>query len=332
MKNINEIEETLKILNDQYEEIKTKYNQHAAFNISLKTNHSHFVNEKTIDKTFICCDDEWINDLSISTFPFYQTNDFARLLHVKCDNCATTWVPSFDFDLDKYYEKRYAHNVQPWREYQGEFYSKNNAFLKSKTYKTMLNRAMRHVNLLNIVADESVLEIGPGVGIALSIIPSKYLYASELDIHCQKILQKELNVQLIDIQSTTKKFDKILISHVIEHLRMDELTVFLKTIKGLLKNDSELLIEVPCGADQVERVSKDGGRGNVIFEPHTISFSTYGLYKILSKSGFDVRKISLDKSFKNLAQGCSSNLINSNCEILSEDMSGGGVVCICRID
>ena len=37
MKNINEIEDTLKILNEQYEEIKTRYNQHAAFNISLKS-------------------------------------------------------------------------------------------------------------------------------------------------------------------------------------------------------------------------------------------------------------------------------------------------------
>lgn len=300
MKNVGELRDTLNLLSEQYEEMKLRYDQHAGFKIRLQNNSSSFVAIRKISETKICCENNDLNALEISTYPFYHSNNFARCLHVKCTNCGTAWVPYLDFDLNQYYQNEYANYVQPFRLTKGLFHTIDNPFWQSESAERMKVRAENHLSILGVTKNSEILEIGPGVGITLSMSPSKHRYAEELDEACRDILQSELSVKLIDTDNTNKRFDFIIASHMIEHLFIGDLISFLGKMRKLLKKGGKMLIEVPKGADEIGFLSNEQRRG-ILFEPHTVSFSTYGLVHILENCRLKVTDVSLDKFFTSLS-------------------------------
>lgn len=239
-----------------------------------------------------CCSEKKIE---ISSFPFYNSEDFARCIHAKCETCGMTWIPKIDFSLNDYYKKSYATDVQPFRTHKGNFYSNQNDFIGSVTYIKMESRANKHLELAGDSESKSILDIGPGIGLTLKISRAKEKYAIELDPFSRRVLTDELNVKLISSLPYKKKFDIIIASHVVEHMPLDEAFSTLRSCRNALKKGGVLIIEVPRGADQVNR-SANGDRSGVRFEPHTLSFSSYGLYRMLLSTGFTVQKITRDKS------------------------------------
>lgn len=241
----------------------------------------------------ICCE---LCDIEISTYPFYLTNEFARLIHVRCNSCGTCWVPSMDFDLSDYYANNYASQVQSFRKFY-PFYSSENPFFSTSAYDRMKARALKHLSLINDSSTRSLLDIGPGVGLSLHFSNSQLKYAYELDNSCHSILQDEINVKMIDIFKDDIHVDGIIASHFLEHLFIEDLPRLLNRVYEILNPNGIFVIEVPKGAEAIKNMKDNNNRGKIMYEPHTISFSTLGIYNILRKSNFRISKISYDKLF-----------------------------------
>lgn len=80
MKDIGEFTLTINKLSTQFDEIKRRYDEHAGFKIGLQKNYSHFCSLSKIINQKICCES---NDIEISTYPFFLSKEFARLIHVR---------------------------------------------------------------------------------------------------------------------------------------------------------------------------------------------------------------------------------------------------------
>lgn len=242
-----------------------------------------------------CCALAKYSNFEVAPFPFAFTEKFASLLYVRCPECGMAFAPEIDFSLDEYYEKDYQKYVQPFRLKTGVFYSEKNAFIQTDTFKKMKTRASKHLSLLDNTPEKSILDIGAGVGICLHSSISKHKYAQELDPYSQAILKKELGVKLVKIEKTNLSFDNIVASHVLEHMDINNLSIFLASVFSILNKGGRFVVEVPDGADQVLRL-RNKNRDKILFEPHTISFSASGLVNYLKRAGFSIRKVSKVKS------------------------------------
>lgn len=275
---------------ESFREVKARYDKHASFKIKMQRNHSLFVDYQEVKKQHICCPDA---PLSMSTFPFYHTPEFARCIHSRCNQCGMTWIPKIDFSLSDYYSKTYADNVQPFRKNQGKFFSDANSFLKTDTFKRMDVRADKHLKLAQDDKTRDLLDLGPGVGITLRKSKARKKIAYELDTYSQKILKSELKVSIVSEINKVKKVDSIIASHFFEHLLLIDFQQKLADCFRILPVNGRLVLEVPRGAEQIARV-ENGERNGILFEPHTISFSSFALYKFLQDAGFRVECITRD--------------------------------------
>ena len=294
MKDISEFVLTINKLRSQFDEIKMRYDKHAGFKIGLQNNYSTFCSLDKIFKQKICCDSR---DIEISTYPFFYSKEFARLIHVRCKSCGTCWVPFIDFDLSYYYKKVYAKAIQPFRN-SFPFYDNKNPFFSTSTFVRMKNRALKHLSFIEDSNSRSLLDIGPGVGLSLYFSKARNKFAYELDESCHEILKKEVNASLVNIFNDDIHVDGIIASHFLEHLFIEELPVFLNRLYEILNPGGYFICEVPKGADAIYKMKINKSREKIQYEPHTISFSTQGLCNILLKSNFLIKAVSYDVSFK----------------------------------
>ncbi len=311
MKDIGEFVLTIDKMRNQFDEIKRRYDKHAGFKIGLQNNYSHFCSLEKIRKQKICCSSD---DIEISTYPFYISKEFARLIHVRCNCCGTCYVPSIDFDLSHYYAKIYASHVQSFRKFY-PFYSNDNPFFETSAFERMKKRALKHLLFVNDKESQTLLDIGSGVGLSLYFAKSKTKYAYELDESCHSILQDELNVRMIDIFKDDIHVDGIIASHFLEHLFIEELPIMIDRLYKILNPNGILVVEVPRGGEAISKMKKEKSRYKIMYEPHTISFSTRGLYNIMKKSNFIIKGITHDNIFEG--------------EKLCNNIEDNSLVCIC---
>jgi len=101
---------------------------------------------------------------------------------------------------------------------------------------------------------DSLIEIGCGDGRLLAEIskayPDKTLKGvdySERAIRFAKAFNPDIDFTKLDItkETTTEKFDFVLLSEVLEHIELDDIPNFLQSIKKTMKPDARMLITVP---------------------------------------------------------------------------------------
>ena len=324
MSEFDQIRASAADIQSNLDSIKRRYDRYAAFIIGIQKNYSHFVTIAALRSQLICCTDHSDTDISISSYPFYYSPEFARLIHVRCEKCGTTFVPTFDFSLDEYYKGRYAEQVQPFRQCARPFYAETNDFLRSQTYVRMRERAQFHLETLGVTADMRLLDVGAGVGIALSEAKTRHRFADEPDAFSRQILREEVGAELISVADCNETFDRIVCSHMLEHLPMSALAAFLARLRRLLSPGGRLLIETPFGADQVS-ATRDGARA-AIFEPHTIQFSARGLASILRQAGFRLRALTPDKGLNALPEQERSAVMGD-----VQPLRASGLVAVCEL-
>jgi len=278
----------------EIERLERRVAQLNRFQNGIRRNGSNYVSIGRIEASRLCCPTETRDSLEVCSYPFYHSPKFQTCIQVRCTVCGTAWVPDFDFSLDEYYRSDYAEQVQPFRrDHGGRFFDEGNPFWQTPTADRMVKRADRHLRLLALQDGESLLDVGPGVGITLSRSGERPRLAAELDEACHDILTEEVAARLVDLARPDTRVDGIIASHVIEHLPLADLESFFDLLKQWARPGARLVIEVPQGALHAERIAH-GSREKLPFEPHTISFSSLGLGSMLHSFGLELLGLSID--------------------------------------
>ncbi|MFK7825069.1 MAG: methyltransferase domain-containing protein [Oligoflexales bacterium] len=213
----------------------------------------------------------------------------------KCDYYFTT--PHIDpKKLDNYYKNTYRS--------RGNFASiqLNDISLKSKYGIRAISQLMLGKQFLKLNGNAkhiNFLDIGSGPGMAIlaadKLFNNVHTHAWEPDAHSHSSLESmgcslyafPLNME--NFEKIEKRFDFILMSHVLEHFQPDELSQFLLGIKSILNKDGILLIEVPYQHDEVLSSNR-----NLI--PHLSFFSENSLRRLLH-SNFEIKFLSYGGNF-----------------------------------
>lgn len=139
----------------------------------------------------------------------------------------------------------------------------------------------RILTLLNLNKKDKVLEIGCGLGVLLSKIPSKNKIGIEISDFAIKVCrQKKLSVIKKDVDRgipfKNSSFDVIIMNEVISHLKNPKFV--LKECKRILKNNGRLLITSPVRNIFFHNISPT----------HLYEFSIKELKELIEKEGFQV--------------------------------------------
>jgi len=137
----------------------------------------------------------------------------------------------------------------------------------------------------------TMFEIGPGEGFMLELFEKKnfHVFGMEASKENLQIINSKLNKGEIqigfaeDISKINKKFDVIILSHVLEHL-VDCRKVLLK-IKNLLKDGGIFFIEVPNCESEKEL------EHSILTQPHLHHFTKQSIEILLKDMGFEIIKI-----------------------------------------
>lgn len=274
--------------------LKKTYDSYAGTLIRLRDNVPVFSSSKEISSRAICnCFSA--QDALYSSYPARTEHFFGHLL-VTCQTCLGSFIPSIGVDLEKYYESDYANLVQKFRvaKHGGSFFS---SFRGSEAYSRFARRADLLLELGNDRKNQKILDFGSGVGVLLDRSAAVHKFAIEPDTFAQKILNEELDVKLLESDSTRKNLNVIYFNHVLEHLPIYDLKKLLENFRKMLAKNGAFVIAVPDGANQTEMLLK-GERKGVRFEPHTINFSLAMLLDLLDAVDMHVTHASQTQSVK----------------------------------
>ena len=202
---------------------------------------------------------------------------------LECLDCRLVFLDSFNHISDKYYEESQMNkeNFQP---------KSVNAWLK-ETEIDDIRRLEKHKSKLN---GKEILDFGCGAGgfLRAGRNLAKKVKGVELD---QKV--KEHWNGIIDIASSLEEiiekketFDTITLFHVLEHIK-DPINT-LKDISKCIKNNGEIIIEVPCSEDALLTLYECEAFQNFSYwSNHLFLFNNDNLGKIIEKSGLKVKFI-----------------------------------------
>ena len=145
--------------------------------------------------------------------------------------------------------------------------------------KNFLSNNKHIINFLKKHKPGKIIDIGCGLGWYLSALDNKWeKYGTDISSfalknasnYC-KTIQGDIE-KLLKQKKIKKKFDYIIFSHVIEHLK-NPIKV-LKKLRGILKKNGILLIETPNFDSAAFRLFKD--RFRLLVDPTHISLFTNG--------------------------------------------------------
>src|SRR3972149_297094 len=194
---------------------------------------------------------------------------------VICSNCGMVYVDNFlsDVDIEKYYTAMSNY------EYSEDSYEYHNA------YKERSKRQVKYILSHTNAQAGSVLDIGCSVGYTLHLLKKKgfNVLGNDPSPACSKIAKQKygVNVHVGFFEKTTykkQKFDFIILSHVIEHLKYP--LSFFSEIKTVLNKGGMVFIEIPCTDLFDERDICQ------FFFEHINYFSAKSLLNMMSNAGY----------------------------------------------
>ena len=219
-------------------------------------------------------------------------NPFAGLNFYGCRGCGFGWgAPYVDSEkLSKFYRDVYYQKVKHRPGNENPKFQGFVPFDPRSVSQILLARMFRSFR-----EGESVLDIGPGQGRsfrALSeLIPGLKYFAFEPDSRFSVLLERFLGAQVFPYQFPSepiasslvegRKFDLVLMSHVIEHFNARDVDGVLRNVRDLLSEDGILMCETPhCDWRQGEVIVNDPS--------HLALFTRDSLRLALTRAGFKV--------------------------------------------
>ena len=176
----------------------------------------------------------------------------------------------------KYYNNLYAFFNNPEERFISQF---NSAKYKFNILK----------NFINFDSAKNVLEIGCGTGGILSFFQSIKCDVTGVDYENDHLeFARKKNIKTFsDYKNIDKKFDIVILSHVLEHLvEPDEV---LNNCKKLLKKNGLIYIEVPS----IESIPKhyDYNLSNYLHIAHVTHFTKNTFINFINLKGFEIKYI-----------------------------------------
>lgn len=190
---------------------------------------------------------------------------------------------------------------------QNSIYSKEKKFdklfkdnLKNKNFSIKFKNKRINTQIINDdnrryelfkknLKEKKILDFGAGYGEFIKKFKKKNVYALEKRNICIRHLEKNKITVFKNIKDINQKFDYITFFNSLDHLEHPDL--ILKKMKKLLKKKGKLIIEVP-NANNILFLSNLNEYQEFSFsKKHLIIFTEKVLKKILSYSGFKVRKV-----------------------------------------
>lgn len=148
----------------------------------------------------------------------------------------------------------------------------------------------------NLDLNETILDYGFGHGYILRTLSNlgyKKLYGAEIDNEMlSKIKHYGIKTFDLNVEKIPLKFDKIILSHVVEHINKIEVINFLKSLKELLNKNGSLIVTTPNAQ------SVTGSYWLYADFTHEWIYTTGSIEYVLRAAGFN--KITHLKSKRNL--------------------------------
>lgn len=169
---------------------------------------------------------------------------------------------------------------------------KRNVLNERKSY---ISNNKHLINFLRSSKPGKIIDIGCGLGWSLSCLNSKWdKYGTDISKFALKNASKYCNTYNGDIEKLLKrnkikeKFDYIIFSHVIEHLKNP--IFVLNKLKSILKKNGTLLIETPNFDSAAFRLF--GSRFRLLNDPTHISlFTNESMIRALNDTGYKIQLI-----------------------------------------
>ena len=160
-----------------------------------------------------------------------------------------------------------------------------------KNNSAVLNHNLGKLFSKNIEKTSAILDLGCGYGSFLSFLQSKkYINVTGVDLStqeisiCKKLFESYTFVQediLNFVSQTDKKFDVVYLSHVIEHIKKEDLFVFLDGVMKILTNHGIFVIIAPNSAAYF-----NAGANRYGDFTHEIGYTELSLRQVLMVSGY----------------------------------------------
>lgn len=161
--------------------------------------------------------------------------------------------------------------------------------------KSFLSNNKHIVNLLKKSKPGKIIDVGCGLGWYMSVLNNKWTkYGTDISEFALKNASKYCNTIHGDLEKILrqdkikKKFDYVIFSHVIEHLKNPMFV--LKKLKNLLKKNGTLLLETPNFDSAAFRLFEDKFR--LLNDPTHISlFTNESMIRALNDTGYKIELI-----------------------------------------
>lgn len=259
---------------------------------------------KSISKCPVCNKSKW---------KLYFDRDSFSLL--QCTNCS--FIRTVKKKFIKLNETEYTDPKIPYHQFEK----------KGFIYKQAATVLLRF--LKDMPKGSSLLDVGCGLGWLLKQADDLGHKAEGIDSSApfvkvgKKLLGVKSTVKKFEDLKTNKKYDMIVMSHVIEHV--DDHKIFLKRTKSLLKPNGQLLIACPNINSLLFKVQKDKW---FPLSPgvHPWQFSKRTLSQLLKNNGFKIKKICTTNLYHD-EKGPMMNLYFSLSTLLDR---GDQIVCVAK--
>jgi 2-polyprenyl-3-methyl-5-hydroxy-6-metoxy-1,4-benzoquinol methylase len=204
-----------------------------------------------------------------------------------------------------------------------------------KERRSYLSKSKHIINILKKSKTGKIIDIGCGLGWFMSILSKKWdKYGTDISKFALKNAAKYCKTYNGDIEKLLKekkiktKFDYILFSHVIEHLKNP--IFVLKELRNILKKNGTLLIETPNFDSAAFRLFED--RFRLLNDPTHISlFTNESMFRVLNDLGYKV--ISVDYPYFETNYFNKKNLLkilNHKKEKVSPPFYGSVMFFVCK--
>lgn len=215
------------------------------------------------------------------SYPGVKAKIWSECDVIGCSNCGFSYVSNFPFSsVSEYYKNQYGIERKRNEYLKPEiFFSESN---KTRQYILQLKRAKRHIGLADIYKPnyDTILDVGCGAGIALSISSASKKIAIEEDILSKPYLEF-LGVNLSSFNNVPDEdVDVVIASHFLEHILIGDIPKIINFFSRVLRKDGIVICEVPAGSLLSHDLSK------LRHDPHTLFFSPESLELLFHNYGF----------------------------------------------
>lgn len=202
-----------------------------------------------------------------------KTDLFRRRKLITCCQCTGKSIYPMPSERDLFY-----HNRNYWSEVQ------SNSTTDCNFYYAQAKARVDYINFFLKTLDRfKILDVGSGHAFIFDVLQKSgvcnFTYSA---VESDQMMQKELVGKGVDGVYTSLndikdcKFDLIILSHIIEHIR--EPLLYLRQIKKLLENGGYMFIEVPNQDDYFK----------IHLESHLTVFNAYTLKKMVNAVKMEV--------------------------------------------